>query len=175
MAEHIARAKRHIEEKIAAEGEAAKNAERERLEKETAVATADEVACAACKDLLETADAFTCSCGDVLCEDCYVEQEHVFHDEGRAPVFEDLIAQRQVETAVSPTTDNYAVAWLRSYVDDTGRTWRELEPNQTHHANSPCFQAFTRAYPDEAEPKWQLKQARAVLEQEVAVVEEVGA
>jgi hypothetical protein len=47
--------------------------------------------------------------------------------------------------------------------------------NQTHHANSPCFQAFTRAFPDEAEPKWQLKQARAVLEQEAAVVEEVSA
>jgi len=87
---------------------------------------------------------------------------------------------RGVKTAVAEpaaelTMSELAVAWLRSYVDDTGRTWRDLEPNQTHHANSPCFQAFTRAFPDEAEPKWQLKQARAVLEQEVAVMQEVSA
>jgi len=75
----------------------------------------------------------------------------------------------------APANDNYAVAWLRSYVDDSGRTWQNLEPNQTHHANSPCFQAFTRAFPDEAEPKWQLKQARAILERETAVVQEVSA
>jgi ParB/RepB/Spo0J family partition protein len=179
MAEHIARAKRHIEEKIAAEGEAAKNAERERLEKETAVAD-DTAVCGHCGDALEITDGTTCSCGAVVCEDCYVEENHVFHDTDRDPFFDDLVAKFpelvKEETAVPiPTTDTPAVAWLRSYVDDTGRTWRELEPNQTHHANSPCFQAFTRAFPDEAEPKWQLKQARAVLEQEAAVMQEVSA
>ena len=179
MAEHIARAKRHIEEKIAAEGEAAKNAERERLEKETAVAD-DTAVCGHCGDALEITDGTTCSCGAVVCEDCYVEENHVFHDTDRDPFFDDLVAKFpelvKEETAVPiPTTDTPAVAWLRSYVDDTGRTWRELEPNQTHHANSPCFQAFTRAFPDEAEPKWQLKQARAILEQEAAVMQEVSA
>jgi len=177
MAEHIDRAKRHIEQKIAAEGEAAKKAEREREEQETAVAN-DEAICAGCQDVLWVKDAITCSCGDVLCEDCYVEQEHVFHDEGRDPIFDDLIAQRQAATAVpdeAPANNNPAVAWLRAYVDDSGRTWRDLEPNQTHRANSPCFQAFTRAFPDEAEPKWQLKQARAILEREAAVVQEASA
>lgn len=164
----ISTARRHIEQKIAAEGEQAKAAE-------TAVAAEDEAICAGCRDVLEPTDTITCSCGAVLCEDCYVEENHVFHDKDRDPVFDDLVnsfpelVEEETETAASPTDTNPAVAWLRAYVDDTGRTWRDLEPNQTHHANSPCFQAFTRAFPDEAEPKWQLKQARAVLEQEAAV------
>jgi ParB/RepB/Spo0J family partition protein len=124
MAEHIARAKRHIEEKVAAEGQAARQSE-----------MADRI--------LQEADE----------------------------EWDEFVAG----TAVSANGDSPAVAWLRAYVDDTGRTWQDLEPNQTHHANSPCFQAFTRAFPDEAEPKWQLKQARAVLEREAAVVEEVSA
>jgi hypothetical protein len=134
-----------------------------------------------CQDVLEPTDTITCSCGAILCEDCYVEESHVFHDTDRDPVFDDLVAsfpelvERGGGYGRFRTTDSPAVAWLRAYVDDTGRTWQDLEPNQTHHANSPCFQAFTRAFPDEAEPKWQLKQARAVLEREAAVVEEVSA
>lgn len=76
------------------------------------------------------------------------------------------------ETAVSTNDDNPAVAWLRSYEDTHGRSWHDLTPNQTHHVNSPCYQAFVAAFPDEKEPKLLLKQARAQLERETAVSEE---
>jgi len=189
MAEHIARAKRHIEEKIAAEGEAAKNAERERLEKETAVTcqhcnkrpanVTGEPYCDKCwqGELTDMLRCPSCNAGSTLPksntgeteEECWSCHQTFSMDEWRG------VKTAVAEPAAELTMSELAVAWLRSYVDDTGRTWRDLEPNQTHHANSPCFQAFTRAFPDEAEPKWQLKQARAVLEQEVAVMQEVSA
>lgn len=75
-------------------------------------------------------------------------------------------------TTVSTNDDNPAVAWLRSYEDTHGRSWHDLTPNQTHHVNSPCYQAFVAAFPDEKEPKLLLKQARAQLERETAVLEE---
>lgn len=40
-----------------------------------------------------------------------------------------------------------AYVWLSAYVDDKGRTWCDLDDNQVYHANSPCFQAFTKAHP----------------------------
>lgn len=67
-----------------------------------------------------------------------------------------------------------AVDWLRSYQDKDGRLWSDLTPGQTHHANSPCYQAFVAAFPDEKEPKFLLKQARAHLERETAVSEEAS-
>ncbi len=184
MAEHIARAKRHIEQKIAAEGEAAKEAERQRLERQTAVATPtpeqiEGLVTRAANDVIDDGDL-----GDYAAlyqgwlTDGPDDPDWHYLEAHTAGIPPSLVADALRschsrvsvgETAVSPTDTNPAVAWLRAYVDDTGRTWRDLEPNQTHHANSPCFQAFTRAFPDEAEPKWQLKQARAVLEQEAAV------
>lgn len=67
------------------------------------------------------------------------------------------------------TMTELATEWLRSYEDKDGRTWSDLTASQTHHANSPCYQAFVAAFPAEPEPKWHLKQARARLERETAV------
>lgn len=155
MAQHIARAKRHIEQKLA-----------------TAVPdtsgylvwgiddNSSEWTCPACHE-----DAVAWNGNKGSCAEC---DNEVLRTRDR--FWAKKLGYTMKETAVpAPTNDTHAVAWLRAYVDDTGRTWRDLEPNQTHHANSPCFQAFTRAFPDEAEPKWQLKQARAVLEREAAV------
>lgn len=230
MAEHVARTKKHIEEKLVAEGGAEKErrAERDRIlqdpdadidkvsdaaddlmEEVIADLTADGLlpndtaVCAECSDILEPADAITCSCGAVLCEDCYVEENHVFHDKNRDPVFDDLVAQfpelveaetaesedgysftdemetfvQSVETAVSEpaeelTMTEVATEWLRTYRDKDGRTWQDLTPSQTHHANSPCYQAFVAAFPEEKEPKFMLKQALARLKRETAVSQE---
>jgi hypothetical protein len=59
-----------------------------------------------------------------------------------------------------------AFQWLKAYRDDRGRSWRDLEDNQVHHANSPCYQAFIRQYPAIADPKFALKQALAQLRRE---------
>lgn len=60
-----------------------------------------------------------------------------------------------------------ALNWLRHYKDDTGREWHDLTDTQTHHANAPCYQAFTRAFPSlYADHKFSLKQARAILKRE---------
>lgn len=57
-------------------------------------------------------------------------------------------------------------AWLRYYEDDDGRRWQDLSDNQTWHKNSPCFQAFTRAFPDETFQKSALMDARQQLERQ---------
>lgn len=59
-----------------------------------------------------------------------------------------------------------AYYWLAEYTDQWERTWRELEPNQVHHANSPCYQAFVRQFPSDRDHKSALKNALARLEQE---------
>lgn len=59
--------------------------------------------------------------------------------------------------------------WLANYQDEWGRTWQKLEENQVHHANSPCYQAFVRAFSeklDGLEPKHALKTALWMLRQE---------
>jgi hypothetical protein len=69
-----------------------------------------------------------------------------------------------------------AYDWLKEYEDDKGRTWRDLEGTQVHHANSPCFQAFVAAFPDsrDLERKFALKQAIARLRREQAAFSEHG-
>lgn len=62
-----------------------------------------------------------------------------------------------------------AYDWLAAYTDDKGRTWRDLEDNQVHHANSPCYQAFVKEFPNVTDPKLYLKQALARLKRETAV------
>jgi len=70
-------------------------------------------------------------------------------------------------TAAETDTDrrNNAYDWLRDYKDDKGRTWRDLEDSQVHHANSPCYQAYMRAFPGQVDPKFYLKQALSRLRQ----------
>jgi hypothetical protein len=92
---------------------------------------------------------------------------------------EKVISWNRVGTAVSqaphPTLttaqrqdefNQQAIAWLRGYQDDAGRGWRDLSDNQTHHANSPCYQAFLKAFPNSLDHKFALKWARARLEKE---------
>ncbi len=52
-----------------------------------------------------------------------------------------------------------AFDWLRNYRDDKGRTWRDLDDNQIHHANSPCYQAFLKAHPNITAAKTALRGA----------------
>lgn len=59
-----------------------------------------------------------------------------------------------------------AYDWLKNYHDWHGRTWRDLSNSQIHHANSPCFQAFKKTFPDLKDPKFYLKQALARLKRE---------
>lgn len=227
MAEHVARAQRHITQKIATEGTSpdlsdyqfwtevysdrwtcpgcgedaviwrgvradctecgnemveSNNKLWAKMVAEDTAADNDTAVCADCGDLMMPDDVITCSCGAALCENCYVEENHVFHDENRDPVFDDLVAsfpelvEAEAETAepAEPLTmTELATEWLRSYQDADGRTWSDLTAGQTHHANSPCYQAFVAAFPAEPEPKWYLKQARAQLERETVVVQEV--
>lgn len=95
----------------------------------------------------------------------------------RSPLNGVLAAVRDVMDAVTKETaaenaNACAAAWLRSYTDDTGRTWRELK--HIHLTNSRCYQAFVRRFPEETNPRWRLKQARAILERETAVSEEAS-
>ena len=66
-------------------------------------------------------------------------------------------------------------AWLRDYQDDDGRRWTDLSDNQTWHKNSPCYQAFTKAFPREDFARSALMDAKQRLEQETAVSQEVSA
>lgn len=59
-----------------------------------------------------------------------------------------------------------AYDWLATYTGKHGRTWRDLEDNQVHHANSPCYQAFVAEFPNLTDPKSYLKRALARLRQE---------
>ncbi len=59
-------------------------------------------------------------------------------------------------------------AWLRDYQDDDGRRWTELSDNQTWHKNSPCYQAFVKAFPGESLAKSALMDAKTQLEKEAA-------
>ncbi|MCC6603064.1 MAG: hypothetical protein IT327_07635 [Anaerolineae bacterium] len=65
------------------------------------------------------------------------------------------------------------IAWLRDYQDDDGRRWTDLSDNQTWHKNSPCFQAFAKAFPKEDFAKSALMDAKTQLEKETAVSQEV--
>lgn len=88
-------------------------------------------------------------------------------------------AQRLRAADAAPTTEMTAVErqtqlnerayyWLAEYTDQWDRTWRELEPNQVHHANSPCYQAFVRQFPSDRDHKFALKSALARLVREDA-------
>jgi len=59
--------------------------------------------------------------------------------------------KKAVAEAKPNQADREALAWLwlRNYIDDKGRTWQNLEDNQVYHANSPCYQAFLRAHPQD--------------------------
>lgn len=61
-----------------------------------------------------------------------------------------------------------AYEWLRDYVGDDGRTWRDLTEAQTWHDNSPCWQAFVAANPTLS--RGYLKDARRRLEKERAPI-----
>ena len=65
------------------------------------------------------------------------------------------------------------INWLRDYQDDDGRT--DLSDNQTWHKNSPCHQAFVKAFPKEDFVKSALMDAKTQLEKETAVTQEVSA
>lgn len=65
-----------------------------------------------------------------------------------------------------------AYDWLRDYEDDKGRTWEDLEDSQVHHANSPCYQAYARAFPGQVDPKFYLKAALYRLQRQAK--EETG-
>lgn len=65
-----------------------------------------------------------------------------------------------------------AYDWLRDYEDDKGRTWENLEDGQVHHANSPCYQAYARAFPGQVDPKFYLKAALYRLQRQAK--EETG-
>lgn len=67
------------------------------------------------------------------------------------------------------------IAWLRDYQADDGRRWTDLTDNQTWHKNSPCYQAFTKAFPKEDFAKSALMDAKTQLEKETAVMQEVSA
>ena len=56
--------------------------------------------------------------------------------------------------------------WLSAYTDDKGHTWRDLSDSQVHYVNSPCYQAFVKAFPDLKDPKFYLKRALARLKRE---------
>lgn len=83
-----------------------------------------------------------------------------------------LLEKTAAQPEYKPLMPELAYDWLRAYVDDDGRTWKDLADNQVHHANSPCYQAFVKAFPDQTDPKLCLKQALARLRGETAVVEE---
>jgi len=61
------------------------------------------------------------------------------------------------------------ITWLRDYRDDDGRRWADLTDNQTWHKNSPCYQAFVKAFPKEDFAKSALMDAKTQLEKEAAV------
>lgn len=65
-----------------------------------------------------------------------------------------------------PLMPELACEWLKAYTDHKGRTWRDLEDNQIHHANSPCYQAFVKEFPNLTDPKLYLKQAMYRLRRE---------
>jgi hypothetical protein len=82
------RAWRDVQSKLeAVEGEETAVAEDD---DETAGELADSEFCADCNgefeldDEFELVDSVTCSCGLVLCEDCYIEREHFEHDTNEA-------------------------------------------------------------------------------------------
>lgn len=64
------------------------------------------------------------------------------------------------------------INWLRDYQDDDGRRWTDLSDSQTWHKNSPCYQAFVKAFPREDFVKSALMDAKQQLERETAVAEE---
>jgi ParB/RepB/Spo0J family partition protein len=48
--------------------------------------------CQECGDMVEPETLEKCSCGDSVCEDCYLEHGHLAHDEDRDPVWDDAYA-----------------------------------------------------------------------------------
>lgn len=66
------------------------------------------------------------------------------------------------------------INWLRDYQDDDGRRWTDLSDNQTWHKNSPCHQAFVKAFPKEDFVKSALMDAKTQLEKETAVSQEAA-
>ena len=63
-----------------------------------------------------------------------------------------------------PDPAQVAYEWLKNYVGADGRRWHDLTENQTWHANSPCWQAFSKDNPKLS--KGYLKHARQCLEAE---------
>lgn len=76
--------------------------------------------------------------------------------------------QAKEEQLTSEQAARLAYEWLRNYEDDGGRRWGDLTNNQIHHANSPCYQAFVRAFPKIKDHKFALKQALAHLRRDEA-------
>lgn len=72
------------------------------------------------------------------------------------------------EDAFPENPAQVAYEWLRDYVGDDGRTWRDLTEAQTWHGNSPCWQAFVAANPTLS--RGYLKDARRRLEKERAPI-----
>jgi hypothetical protein len=52
-----------------------------------------------------------------------------------------------------------AIAWLSAYRGPRGANWSQMNDSQIHHANSPCFQAWTKAHPEVGDHKLRIKQA----------------
>lgn len=101
------------------------------------------------------------------CTNC----DREFDENGRVPQsVNETESEGDALTAVERQTqlNERAYYWLADYTDQWGRTWRELEPNQVHHANSPCYQAFVRQFLSDRDHKFALKSALARLAREDA-------
>lgn len=85
------------------------------------------------------------------------------------PLAHALILMEDAKKAL--TKRQQYITWLRDYQDDDGRRWTDLSDSQTWHKNSPCFQAFVKAFPKEDFAKSALMDAKTQLERETAVVE----
>lgn len=88
-----------------------------------------------------------------------------------ADIWRQMVEERAqpVGTPTAPRQRKSPYEWLRDYQDDDGRTWRDLSDNQVHHANSPCYQAFVKAFPAIRDSKLHLKVSLAQLRRETAV------
>lgn len=79
------------------------------------------------------------------------------------------------EAKRTPVRDEDVYVWLRDYEDGAGRRWHDLEDNQVHHANSPCYQAYVKAFPRQTDPKLLLKRALYRLRREAKEANETTA
>ena len=63
-----------------------------------------------------------------------------------------------------------AIDWLSAYRGPHGANWSQMTDSQIHHANSPCFQAWTKAHPEVGVHKLRIKQAMYQLRRRSSIL-----